>query len=229
MKRTSAGRKIACVLALANLIAVLGTAGCRADREQETDPELIGTPETTEAPPGNVDEILAGGDKDYYVPFQDPERSFCLISEGLGTPVRQQGVGGCYSYSAVTSMQSSYLKEHGELIDINPVDIINRIYEMPEETDGEEPQYPDEKFYVTTVSPLDLGGDVRRVTGALCADPLNGYLISEANDLGSYNIETPYPFIDSVSVDDIKGYIREYGAICLAVNYRKDCKTVNGY
>ena len=218
-------KKIACVLALANLIAAIGTAGCSAGQEKETDPGFIGTPETTEAPPSDVNELMAGGDKDYYVPFQDPEHSFCLINEGFGTPVRQQGLGGCYCYAAVTSMQSSYLKEHGELIDINPVDIINRIYEMPDTSDGKEPQYPEEKFYVPSVQPLDLGGDIDRVTGALCADPLNGYLVSEANVFGSYNI----PDTDSVSVDDIKGYIREYGAICLGVHYKKDCKYINGY
>ena len=218
-------RKIACVLAIANLISVFGTTGCSVSQEKETDPRFIGTPETTEAPPSDVNELMAGGDKDYYVPFRDPDHSFCIINEGWGTPVRQQGMGGCYCYAAVTSMQSSYLKDHGELIDINPVDIINRIYEMPEKTDGEDPQYDEEKFYVASVQPLDLGGDISRVTGALCADPLNGYLVSEANIFGGLNTND----INSVTEEDIKGYIREYGAICLAVNYKKDCKYINGY
>lgn len=218
-------KKAACVLALANLIAVFGTAGCSTGQEKETDPRFVGTPETTEAPPSDVNELMAGGDKDYYVPFRDSDHSYSLINEGLGTPVRQQGMGGCYCYAAVTSMQSSYLKDHGVLIDINPVDIINRIYEMPEKTDGEDPEYDEEKFYVATVQPLDLGGDVSRVTGALCADPLNGYLVSEANIFGGFNTGDT----DSVTEEDIKGYIREYGAICLAVNYKKDCKYINGY
>ena len=76
---------------------------------------------------------------------------------------------------------------------------------MPDTSDGKDPQYDEEKFYVATVQPLDLGGDIDRVTGALCADPLNGYLVSEANGFGSYNTNGT----NSVTEDDIKGYVRE--------------------
>ena len=170
--KSSTIRKIACALALANLISVTAVTGC--NNKAAIDPS--GTPEVTEEPAKSVNGIFATIGKDYYIPFQNPEHSYCTINEGYAAPLREQGIGGCYSYAAVTSMQSNYLMKNGELIDINPLDIINRIYEAPEKDKNGQPQYPKEKFYLDTVSPLDLGGDALRVTGALCADPLNGLL-----------------------------------------------------
>ena len=221
--KSSTIRKIACALALANLISVTAVTGC--NNKDAIDPS--GTPEVTEEPAKSVTGIFAAIGKDYYVPFQNPEHSYCTINEGYAAPLREQGIGGCYSYAAVTSMQSNYLQKSGDLIDINPIDIIYRIYEAPEKDKNGQPQYPKEKFYLDTVSPLDLGGDALRVTGALCADPLNGYLISETAVLGAYNATvkgTP-----TITIDDVKAAIKNHGAICLGINYKKDCKIVNGF
>ena len=221
--KSSTIRKTACVLALANLISVTAVTGC--NNKAAIDPS--GTPEVTEEPAKSINEIFGGVGKDYYVPFQDPEHSYCTVHEGLGTPLRATGLGGCYSYAAVSSMQSNYLKENGELIDINPIDLINRIYEVPQKDKNGEYQYPLEKYYLKTGSPYDLGGDSFRVTGALCADPLNGYLISETAVLGAYNATvTGNP---TITLEDVKNAIRTRGAVCLGINYKKDCKMVNGF
>ncbi|MBO4460832.1 MAG: hypothetical protein J5778_09285, partial [Clostridiales bacterium] len=194
--------------------------------ETEKDPSA-GTPETTSEPFTSTDNIFGAGDKEFFVPFSDPEHSYCLINEGVSTPVREQGWGGCYAYSAVTSMQSEYLKEHGDLIDINPVDIIDRIYEGPDLFTGEEPEHDEEKYYISSGLNTDLGGDIFRVTAALCASPLNGYLVEGTDILGSYKCEMP--LTNKISEEDIKAYIREKGAVSFVTNYKKECKMVNGY
>jgi hypothetical protein len=224
------GRKTACVLVLA---AVIGACSCSVTEPSASKSRIresgnkIGTPETTEVAPTDVNSLFPTGDKSYFVPFQDPEHSYCTISDGLGTPVREQGIGGCYSYAAVSTMQSNYLKQKGVLIDINPVDIINRIFSAPDPVTGEKPPYAEEKFYIENGTVTDLGGDVQHVVMGLCADPLNGYLISEANIFGCCNCSVEGVY--NISEDDIKSAVKKYGAVCLAVNYTKDCKMVNGY
>ena len=193
--------------------------------QTEPTPALTGTPETTEVPFTNTDDLFPIGDKEYFVPFADPATSYCSIAEGYGVPVREQGMGGCYCYASVTTMQTNYLKAHGELIDLNPVDIINRIYKSVPK-DGEQ-VYDEEKFYVYDTNVTDLGGGVDQVTGAMVADPLNGYLVSETNVIGNYICE--YPGIPTISEDVIKDAVRNYGAVCLSLNYTKDCKMINGY
>ncbi len=222
MKTTLIRKTLSCALALATVMAL---TGCSKKNNFAVNPS--GTPETTKAPAEKAEDLFATGDKDYYVPFQNPEHSYSTINEGFGTPLRQQGKGGCYAYSAVSSMQSGYKKTHGELIDINPVDIIDRIYQSPDPKTGEVPEFTEEKFYLLAGSSYDLGGDIYRVTGALSADPLNGYLISESNVFGCFN--TTKEGLPTLTEEEVKDLIRKYGAICMAVNYRMGCKTVHGY
>jgi len=225
MKTYKIRNTICRTLALTAVLTLVGTTGCSKKESFPVNPS--GTPETTCEPIAQVDELFIKGDKDYFVPFQDPTHSYCTISDGLGTPVRHQGQGGCYSYSAVSTMQCAFLKAHGELIDINPIDLINRIYTIPEHTVGKEPDYPEEKYYPSIGPANDLGGDIYRVTGALCADPLNGYLISETNIYGNYNTEVSE--FTLLSEAEVKEVIRKYGAVCMSVNYRQDCKEIHGY
>ena len=212
-------RKIALVLALAT---VIGAASCSMP-----DPKHSGTPETTAEPASGAEGLFPLADKDYFVPFQDPKHSYCSLDIGLSTPVREQGAGGCYSYAAVTTMQTEYLKSKGELIDINPVDIINRIYSAPDPITGDMPSFDEEKYYIYNGIVTDLGGDMSKVVAGLCADPLNGYMISEANTLGCYNCGLDGLY--EITEEDIKKAVKEYGAVCLGVNYKKDCKMVNGF
>ena len=205
------------------LLAAMVTAASCSNK----DPKNIGTPESTVAPATSVDNLFPTGDKSYYVPFQDPEHSYCTISDGLGTPVREQKLGGCYCYSAVTNMQSNYLKTKGELIDINPFDIINRIYEASDPTGKKAMTFDEEKYYVTGGNVTDYGGDIDRVTGALCADPLNGFLVSESNIFGTYKCDVEGCY--RISEDELKAVIRRYGAISFSCNYTKGCKLINGY
>ena len=101
MKNNSIYKKIACALVLANIITMLGVTGCDTN-EDPVNTGATGTPESTEAPFTSTDELFGAGDKDYFIPFQNPETSYCSISDGLAVPVRQQGMGGCYCYSAVS-------------------------------------------------------------------------------------------------------------------------------
>ena len=219
-------RTAAAFLVIANAFSVFGLTACsKTEPESETKAKV--THETTEVPVKSADELFAGCDKEYFVPFKDPSRSYCTINDGLGTTLWSQGMGGCYSYSAVSTMQSGYLKTNGELPDINPVDIINRIYESVDTKDGKEPQYKEEKYYIRNVSALDLGGDIYRVAGSICADPLNGYLISEANVFGSY--KTSVNGTPELSEDDVKNIIRKRGAVSLAIHYSKDCTYTGGF
>ena len=190
------------------------------------DPSM-GTPETTLKPPAATDEIMLVGDKEFFTPFKDPEHSYCSINDGYGAPLREQGWGGCYAYSAVTCMQVKYLKDHGELIDLNPIDIIDRIYEGPDMFTGEEPVQDEEKIYISSGLNTDLGGDQEFVNGALTADPLNGLLMEESCFLGTYKMEIP--FINKLKLDEVKDAIKEYGALSCVINYQKGCKTIRGY
>lgn len=204
-------------------LAFIFTTACAT--QTEPTPALTGTPETTEAPFTDVNSLFPIGDREYFVPFADPATSYCSITEGYGVPVREQGAGGCYSYASVSAMQTSYLKDHGELIDLNPVDIINRIYKGVDK--DSEPVFDEEKYYVYDANVTDLGGGNDQVTGAMCADPLNGYLISESNIIGCYNCKISGVY--TVSKEEVQSAVRNYGAVCLSLNYKKDCKMINGY
>lgn len=219
---------ISWALVFAATATALTTTSCNSTAtETEPDPRYIGTPEVTVEPASDIEDIIPAGDKDYYIPFQDPDRCYCTVNEGFGVPVRTQGMGGCYCYAAVASLQSNYLKTHGELIDINPKDIIYRIYESSDSTIDEFAAFDEEKYYVSYGTPDDYGGDSYKVTGAICADPLNGYLAEETNFLGIYNMNSP--MAATIYEDDIKAAVREHGAVCISVSFSKDCKMIHGY
>ena len=163
---------------LAALCASFGMTGCNETaRQTEPDPGYTGTPEVTVEPASDIEDIIPAGDKDYYIPFQNPDHCYCTVNEGFGVPVRTQGLGGCYCYAAVATLQSNYRKTHGELIDINPKDIIYRIYESSDSTTGEFDSFDEEKYYVSYGTPDDYGGatiyedDIKaavREHGAVC-------------------------------------------------------------
>lgn len=201
---------LARTLALSMVFTLFLTTACKkADKSSQ------GTPESTIAPIQNVEDLFVKGDKEYYVPFQDPDHSYCTVAEGLATPVRSQGWGGCYAYSAVSTMQCAFLKADGTLIDLNPLDVIHRIY-----SDEKTEEYKEEKYYLSSDPAEDLGGSIVQVTGAMCADPLNGYLITETNQFSSFH---------DLSEEEIKDLIRTYGSISIGVNYQKSCKDMHGY
>lgn len=213
MKNNWIRRNIPVLLALSLIVTMLGTTACK-----KKDDIGKGTPESTIAPASDVNELFAKGDKEYFVPFQNPEHSYCTISDGLGVPVRQQGTGGCYAYATVTAIQTNYLKKHGELIDFNPIDVINRIYSSVDDLNNpKKDDFSKEKYYVSGTATTELGGDVERCVGALCADPLNGYFVVESN------------MCYYATIDEMKAAILEYGAIVISVNYQKACKDRNGY
>ena len=54
----------------------------------ETTADSEPTSESTLAPYASLDEILIRGDKDYYVPFSNPEHSYSSVQNGWTAPVR---------------------------------------------------------------------------------------------------------------------------------------------
>lgn len=179
----------------------------------ETSEKTEPTSESTREPYQSIDDIMIRGDKDYYIPFQDPDHSYSSVAQGWAAPVRQQGSGGCYAYSAVTAMQIKFLQDHGKLIDINPVDVIYRIFENAED----DTVYDEEKIYVEGVEPTNLGGSVMDVVSVMCAEPLNGYFVSDASAFAE------------LTIDETKELIKEYGGLSFAVDYQRDCKVIHGY
>ena len=155
MKNNWIRRNIPVLLALSLIVTMLGTTACK-----KKDDIGKGTPESTIAPASDVNELFAKGDKEYFVPFQNPEHSYCTISDGLGVPVRQQGTGGCYAYATVTAIQTNYLKKHGELIDFNPIDVINRIYSSVDDLNNpKKDDFSKETLPVGSFSDLELSAD----------------------------------------------------------------------
>ena len=90
-------------------------------------------------PVTNISEMFSGASEDAYVPFQDPERSFCWNKEGYAGPVLYQSTGSCDIYAGVTVMDVNYQIKHGELPFIEPLDILDRIYVAdPDDPDSPE-------------------------------------------------------------------------------------------
>ena len=82
MKNNSIYKKIACALVLANTITVFSVTGCNTTTDDNVNTGETGSTESTEAPASSVEDLFRAGDQDYFVPFQNPEHSFCTITEG---------------------------------------------------------------------------------------------------------------------------------------------------
>ena len=120
-------------------------------------------------------EIFSGASENAYVPFQDPERSFCWNDEGYAGPVLLQTSGSCDVYAAVTVMDVNYQINHGELPFIEPLDILDRFYVA----DPDDPN-SQEGTYIKVGNYNDYGANL--ITGILFAigsEDYNGYLLND--------------------------------------------------
>ena len=164
-------------------------------------------------------EIFSGASEDAFVPFQDPERSFCWNNEGYAGPVLYQTTGSCDIYALVTVMDVNYQITHGELPFIEPLDILDRFYVAdPDDPDSQE------GAYIKIGNKNDYGADLTVGTVfALGSDDYNGYLLNDITlmyrDIG--NGEKCY------TPDEVKDIIRTQGPVEVGFTWESD-KSVNG-
>lgn len=175
--------------------------------DPETTEPMISENETTGAeadPPKATDVIFADVELEYYVPFTDPEHSFCLLNEGAKLPVQMQTGNTCWANSAVTSLESSRYLQTGESITLNPMDIVNNIYFVTNEDEDR-----GEGLYVTQGEPSSYGGGCELILATMSTKPIDGYLLSDiyANYMGD--------------VESNKKMIRELGAINTSTHHNQ--------
>ena len=164
-------------------------------------------------------EIFSGASEDAYVPFQDPERSFCWNDEGYAGPVLLQTSGSCDVYAAVTVMDVNYQIKHGELPFIEPLDILDRFYVA----DPDDPDSP-EGAYIKVGKYNDYGADL--ITGilfALGSETYDGYLL---NDMTIMNRDVGKGE-KCFTPDEVKEIIRSQGPVEVGFTWEYD-KAMNG-
>ena len=148
-----------------------------------------------------TDEIFAGADFEYFKPFADPDRSFCLLNEGVELPVMDQTPGSCWAYASVTSMESSYKLKTGKKWIADPQDIVNGAFIKDlGETDK------DEGLYISQGEPGEYGGGTPTVFSVMGTKPVNGCMISDMY----MNLES--------DMETTKKMIREIGAVSCSMN-----------
>ena len=164
-------------------------------------------------------EIFADASEDAYVPFQDPERSFCWNNEGFAGPVLYQTTGSCETYSAVTVMDVNYQINHGELPFIEPLDILDRFYIA----DPDDPN-SEEGFYIKVGNTNDYGSNL--ITGivfAIGADDYNGFLLKDIT-MRSRDVARGDSYFKT---DEVKDLIRSQGPVEVGFTWEYD-KALNG-
>ena len=164
-------------------------------------------------------EIFSGATEDAFVPFQDPERSFCWNNEGYAGPVLYQTTGSCDVYAAATVMDVNYQINHGELPFIEPLDVLDRFYVA----DPDDPNSP-EGVYIKVGNPNDYGADLSvGMFFALGADDYNGYLLNDITlryrDIGKGD--------KYFSTDEVKDLIKTQGPVEVGFTWEYD-KSANG-
>lgn len=102
------------------------TAGCSTGSVTETSAETAAetSQETTATTAEPTEETWP---EDRYIPFASGN-GFSLIEEGYGTEVTDQQYGTCWAHSAATALESNYLLCNGEVIDVDPNDIVYATY-----------------------------------------------------------------------------------------------------
>lgn len=121
---------------------------------------------------------------------------FSLIDEGCATPVKSQVGGTCWATAAATSMESACKMAHRTDIEIDPLDIVDYVYEREK----------DEGYFLTSrADPLSVGGWAWQVTETL-SNGFGKYVLAEAVDYSAADADT------------FKEAIRSNGAMNVAVN-----------
>lgn len=175
-------------------LIILATVGCfiLSGCEKEKAKKAKNTKKT--------DEIFAGADYDFFKPFADPDRSFCLLNEGVELPVMDQTPGSCWAYASVTSMESSYKLKTGKKWIADPQDIVNNVYFK---NTGHKDK---EGLYISSGEPGDYGGGSHNILSGMGTNPVNGCMLSDMN------------IFNEGSIDTVKKMIREHGAVSCSIN-----------
>ena len=167
----------------------------------------------------DVSEMFSEASENAFVPFQDPERSFCWNQEGFAGPVLYQSTGSCDIYAGVTVLDVNYQIENGELPYIDPLDVLDRIYIA----DPDDPNSP-EGLYIKIGNFNDYGAhEAAGTVFALSTEPYDGYLLKD------YNVRYRNKAIgeQSFSIDEVKELVKENGPIEVDFTWDYD-KSANG-
>ena len=205
---------------------------------QTAEPEEVEDTQSAESeeyvPPfSEANEIFSYGDQDYFVPFSDPERSFCYIDEGICVPVMTQVGGTCWAYSSVVTMQLQNLIDGGGFVQIDPLEIVDIVYDPDLTGDDEEglhlAQQSDDYRY-------GLGGSYASVAMTMAYTPVNGYYVTDSDILVSQaQLDNEYEEGEGPGVADIgtiQEYLRNSGPLCVGVLAEmnpQDYHMVHGY
>lgn len=175
-----------------------------ATDEEWTMPEIV----TIAEPITDINKIFENVEEGAFVPFQDPERSFCWNQEGYASKILYQNTGSCDTYALSTVLSVNYQINHGKLPYFDPLTLLNRFYCSSDDKDEEK-----EGAYFVGGSAEDYGsfslmGDVV----ALSCDQYDGYLLKDLSV--DMRLENDLPLI---TIDEMKEKIKEHGPVEITV------------
>ena len=157
-------------------------------------------------------DLFPYADTEYFTPFQNEKTSYCSLDEGFTLPAYTQGMSGCFAFSAVTSVQAYLQKNKMGTWEATGEEIFGRMYYS-----GEDLSSGKDGFYATVGDRFEYGGGPLHVFDVLCSDPLHGYVLSDAKVL------------TNPGVDELKEWVREYGAPVVALHINSGYSRIHGY
>ena len=223
--RRSSLKKIAMMLTLSMLVG----SGCSKDQSAET---TLGASEVIPEATTTVQEydqvITAACDLfpeealEYYIPFGDPNNSFCYYNEGCSARVYNQFRGSCWLYSSVSCMTIQQQIDVGGTFDPPVQDIMAIVRPSDDQANVEGYHH---EYGMGNVR-WSIGGCMPDVTEAMSITPYNGYYVVES-ELYVDDMKTD---TSSVDTEGIKELIRDQGPLCIGVGDPLDYLTANnGY
>ncbi|MBR6850354.1 MAG: hypothetical protein IKM88_08985 [Lachnospiraceae bacterium] len=157
-------------------------------------------------------DLFPYAETEYFTPFQNEKTSYCSLDEGLDLPVYTQGMSGCFAFSAVTSVQAYLQKNKIGNWEATGEEIFDRMYCAKEDLSSGK-----DGMYATIGNKTEYGGNPLHVFDVLCSDPLHGYVLSDAIRL------------INPGVDELKEWVREYGAPVVAISLESGYSRSHGY
>lgn len=159
-----------------------------------------------------TDELFMYGEREYFEPFKSAKTSYCTLNEGVVLPAQTQGYSGCFACSALTSMQAYLQKTKKGNIDAVGKDIFCRMYRPGTDLDT-----GDEGCFAMIGQWDEYGANPLMVCAAVDDVPLDGYYMTGVNR------------INNPTVDQLKTWVKEYGAPVVTVHYNAGLSDYHGY
>ena len=170
------------------------------------------TPETSQATVQATETAGEDWPEDRYIPFVSGH-GFSLIEEGYGTEVTDQYQGTCWAHAAATALESNYLLCNGEVIDIEPNDIVYATYGHVGVSDPDR-----EGFHAMMYSMYNVGGGPDQVMASI------------SNGLEDGLVLTNTMFYDGLTRERMQEALRTYGAFTVAyLDVSSDYYDIYGY